>query len=140
MSRGPDHRLTPEERERIVELRLQRVPVRTVAEEVGTSTKTVVAVWQKYLQERAQRDPAELERRRAEVVLRLEQTATDARRAYVRAMRDSDMTAARGFLAEERNALMALSRIDGLDVQRVEHSGEVGGVQILRIVESVDED
>ena len=38
-------RLTPEERDRIVELKLNRVPVRTIAEQVGCQPKTVQATW-----------------------------------------------------------------------------------------------
>ena len=47
-------RLTPDERDRIVEMRLRGVPVRTVAAEIDTTTKTVQRVWSAYLDETAQ--------------------------------------------------------------------------------------
>jgi transposase-like protein len=108
-------RLTPDERERIVELRLNRVPVRTVATEVGCQTKTVQAVWKRWLDETSAERSASLERTREELVQRHERIATDARLGYLRARRDNDRAAEVRYLAEERNALREIARLTGAD-------------------------
>jgi transposase-like protein len=128
-------RLTEDERDRIVELRLNGVPVRTVATQVGTTTKTVQATWQRWLRDTAEERSATLEAVREELIQRMTQVADDARRGHIRARADGDVTAAARWLAEERQALRELARIQGLDVQKVELSGAVGVLSVTLIEE-----
>lgn len=118
-------RLTPEERDQIIQLRLNRVPVRTVAEQMECTTKTVVEVWKKFWAEESVRRADQLENERSLQMGRMDQIASDARRSYVTAMREKDFGAAARFLAEERMALAQLQRVSGLEHVKVEHTGNV---------------
>ena len=116
-----DKRLDSEQVERIIELRLDCVPVRQVAEIVGCNKATVVSHWHKWLDETTEERRADLERKRSEVIERMASVAVAARRGAVRARVSRDMTPderakieAR-YLAEERQALTNLSRIAGFD-------------------------
>lgn len=107
----PTKRLTPEERERIVDLRLQRVTIRAIANDVGCTTQTVQKVWNRYLKERAEERRADVEMQFEEALARLEKNATDARRGYLKAVRDDDDKAAAGYLAQERAALVEMAKM-----------------------------
>lgn len=132
-------RLTPDERDRIVELKLNRVPVRAIAEQVGCATKTVQDTWQRWLEETADERAGRLESTREELIQRNERIATDARLGVMRSRRDSDTSAEVRFLAEERAALREIARLTGSDAPaRVEHSGDLG-FSVIRIVEEVDQ-
>lgn len=139
MTRKTGHgqkRLTEEERERIIELRLLGVPVRTVATQVGVANNTVLDVFRKHLAEVRERFMEQAEDARADVVRRLEGIADRARAAYASA-EDRDKPR---FLAEERQALAQLAKIAGLEAAtKVEHSGDVsGGFTVIRVSEQVD--
>lgn len=123
--------LTPDERERIVELRLQRVPVRAVAKDVGTTTTTVTRVWQKYLEERTTARKQDMDRQLSEVLARHEQIAIDARKLYLRSLKEGNLSQANAFLGQERGALTELARLGGLDPTRIEMSGALN-VQVER--------
>ena len=126
-------RMSPEEVERIIELRLNRIPLRTVAQEVGCSVNTVRLHWDRYLDEVAQERSARLERQRAEAMARLDSVATMARRAAVRAGGDvrtnpdgtttvvvaPDLDTQRKMLNLERQSIESLARIGGYEAPRV---------------------
>jgi hypothetical protein len=136
MSGTKPKRLTEDEREQIIELRLLGTPVRTVAAQVGVAKGTVLAVFAKHLAEVRERFMDQAEDARADVVRRLEGIADRARSAYAKA-EDRDKPR---FLAEERQALSQLAKIAGLEAAtKVEHSGDaIGGVTIIRVSEDVD--
>jgi transposase-like protein len=134
--RSSGRRLTPDEKERIVEMRLRGTPVREVAKAIPTTTRTVVSTFKEWCVERAAEFADELEPTRAATIARLERIADDARRAYDTAEKDGDRAR---FLAEERQALATLAKLSGFEAPaRVEHTGDVG-FSVLRIVEEVDD-
>jgi hypothetical protein len=114
-------RVTEEEIERIVELRLNRFPYRVIASELGMMPNTVMNHWHKWLDETTEARRAELERHRSEVIARLDSVATAARRGAINARQNSEMDptertrAEARYLAEERQAMRELSRIAGFD-------------------------
>ena len=132
-------RISPEEHQQIIDLKLDCVPVLKIAETVGCSTATVVDHWHKWLDETTEERRANLERKRSEVIGRLQSVASIARRGAVEARTSyrlildraddataeeyddiksalaSSATAEARFLAEERQALKELSRIAGWD-------------------------
>ena len=130
-------RLTEEEREEIVALRLRGVSVRKTAELVGTTTRTVQTTWTKWLVERRKWFAEELASEHALLVSRLLRVADEASKKAATAEKDGDQAR---FLAEERQALLAAARLLGVEApQRVEHSGEVGGgFTVIRIREEVE--
>jgi transposase-like protein len=122
----PRKRLTPDEKDRIIELRLNRVPVRTVAEQISCQTKTVTETWKRWLRETAAERAAELEATREELIQRQDRIAADARIGVLRARRDNDTISEARFLSEERAALREVARLTGADAPaRIEHSGTV---------------
>ena len=131
---GKARRLTPDERERIVTLRLSGVSIREVAKQIPTTTATVQAVFRAYMEERSAQFASEVELERAKILSRLERIANDAAFLALSAEKEGDRTRA---MAEERQALAQMAKLLGIDVQRVEHSGEAG-FTVLRIVETVD--
>ena len=62
-------KLTPDEEDQIVELKLQRVPVRTIAQQVGCAPLTVQRCWNRYLAQRVKE--------------RMSETATQVEAAFV---------------------------------------------------------
>jgi transposase-like protein len=121
-------RLTPDEKERIIELKLNRVSVRTIAEDVGTTTRTVQETWKRWLRDTSTERAAALEEARTEAVARLDRIATDARHGAIRARRDGDDGAVARYLDSEQRAIVAAAKLEGLDLPtRVEHTGADGG-------------
>jgi transposase-like protein len=124
----PRKRLTPDERDRIIEMRLDRVPVRTIAAEIKTTTRTVQETWKRWLRETAEERRAVLDESRAEAIARLDRIATDARLGALRARRDGDDSAVARYLDTEQRALVAGAKLEGLDMPtRIEHTGADGG-------------
>ena len=119
--RNTERRLTEDESDRIVELCLNRVPVRRIADEIGCSKNTVSAHWHRWLDETAVERREQLERHRSEQIARLDSAAALARQGAVRARVASGMDPAdraraeARFLAEERQAIRALCTIAGFD-------------------------
>lgn len=103
-------RLTPEEREQIIELRLRCVPIRKVAEKVGCTPNTVTKVYRKHIEARSKERHAALELSLEEAVTRLERTANDARRSFQNATVAGDENAPR-WLEVERKTLTELVRL-----------------------------
>lgn len=112
--------MTEDEIERIVELKLDRVPVRQIAADVGCDKATVQLHWSRWVEDTRPERREPLEQKRAEVIARLDSVATMARRGAVRArtggMDEADAARAEAkFLAEERQALRMLSQVAGYD-------------------------
>jgi len=114
-------RVTEEDIERIVELRLNRLSYAQIAAEMGMAKNTVMDHWHKWLDATTEQRRAELERHRSEVIARLDSVASLARRGAIRARANTDMDptertrAEARYLAEERQAMRELSRIAGFD-------------------------
>lgn len=119
-------RLTPDERDAIIEQRLNRVPVRQVAASLNTTTKSVVEVFKKWLVESAAERSAELESVRELLIQRQDHIAAAARMGALRAKANDDSASEARYLAEERAALREIARLSGADAPtKVEHTGEV---------------
>ena len=110
MSSPTGKRLTQDEREQIVELRLRRVSVRKVAEMVGCTPTTVSKVYRKHIEARSRERHAVLEVSLEEAITRLERTADDARRSFQDAVVSGDENAPR-WLELERKTLTELVKV-----------------------------
>jgi hypothetical protein len=125
---GPEKRLTPDEIDRIVELRLNRITYKAIASEVGCNIDTAVRHWNNWLDETSVERREQMERKRTEVIARLDSTAANARRGALRARSelpaDEAAKAEARFLAEERQALIGLARVAGYDAP-IQVSGRV---------------
>lgn len=125
---GPGKRLTLDEIDRIVELRLNRITYKAIAAEVGCDKDTVASHWNRWLDQTSEERRAQLERKRTEVIERLDSTAANARRAAIRARSelpaDEAAKAEARFLAEERQALIGLARVAGYDAP-ISVSGQI---------------
>lgn len=104
-------RLTPEEHDQIVRLKLERVPVRQIAANIGCNPLTVTKTWNRYLASRSAERRADLEMAFEDTIARLEKNATDARRGYTRAVRDEAHSDATRYLNAERQALVELAKL-----------------------------
>lgn len=121
-------RINEQEKERIIELRLNGVPVRSVAKQLDTTTRTVQRHWHKYLDQTAEERAGHLERIREELLQRQEQIATDARLGALRSRRNTDGPGEVRFLAEERAALREMERLTGAAAPtKTEVTGPAGG-------------
>lgn len=119
-------RLTPDERDAIIELKLNRVPVREIASKVGCQTRTVQLTWKAWLAETSAERNEQLESIREELIQRQDRIAAEARRGALRAKVADDAAAEARYLAEERAALREVARLTGADAPtKVEHSGGV---------------
>jgi IS30 family transposase len=123
MSNPPARRLTPDEVDQIVELRLAGVPVRAVAREVNTSPKTVQRRWHQYLRASAKERAEALAETREEIVQRFTQLADSARREANAALEVGDQSGAVKWSEQERHALRELARVQGLDVATINLTG-----------------
>lgn len=103
--------LTPDEKDQIVLLRLERVPVRQVAERVGCTTNTVQKTWNAYLKQRYTERQDDLDIAFEDAIARLEKNAVDARHGYNIAKRDNNHPNATRYLNAERAALVELSKL-----------------------------
>lgn len=135
MERTPARRLTPDEKERIIEMRLAGVSVRTVAAAVDTSTRTVVDTFKKYCKARAEEFREQADPVRAHIIERLFRIANDAAKAGSTARDSGEMMLHSKYLAEERAALVALGKWFEGPV-RIEHSGDTG-FTVVRIIEEI---
>jgi acyl-CoA reductase-like NAD-dependent aldehyde dehydrogenase len=131
-------RLTPEERDRIIELKLDRVPVREIAELVDCTVTTVQRTWHAWLDSTAKERAGKLERVRQELIQRQQRIASDARRGAARARGEGKAADEQRFLAEERAALREIARMTGSDAPtKIEQTGSP--LQVLWIKEEVDD-
>jgi acyl-CoA reductase-like NAD-dependent aldehyde dehydrogenase len=130
-------RLTPDEKDRIVELKLDRVPVREIAQLVDCTVTTVQRTWHAWLDSTARERASKLERVRQELIQRQQRIAADARRGSARARQEGKAGDEQRFLAEERAALREIARLTGSDAPtKIEQTGP--GLQVLVIREEVD--
>ena len=110
--------LTPDQRTEIVRLRLEGHNETQVARMVGCARDSVRRWWHAYLEETGQDRRTHLERWQTELAVRQMGVADRARETF-RALTQGDMpdwSTARGYLAEERQALREAARVTGLDV------------------------
>jgi len=111
--------ITEEQIERIVDMRLNRYPVRVVAEQVGVAPNTVTAHWRKYLAELTAERTERLADKQSEVIARLDQVALMCHRGALLARQDTSMPveerhrAEARHLAAERQALKDLAAVAG---------------------------
>jgi DNA-directed RNA polymerase specialized sigma24 family protein len=118
--------LTPDQRQTIIEHRLNGVPVRAVAERLEHSSRTVVNVFRDYLEETKEERADEVEQVRQSLVSRHEQAAFTAHECGEAAKREGDKTGHARYLREEREALREIARLTGADRPvQVELSGSV---------------
>ena len=128
MPEGSGRRLTEEEEERIVELRLERVPVRSVAQEIGCQPNTVTECMKRYHKTRAAELGSTLDEVRAELVDRQTRIAIAARQGAQPARKFNDATAQQGDLTQERASLKEIARLMGIEAAPVVHlAGQDGG-------------
>ena len=130
-------RLTPAEREKIISLRLSGVPIRTVALQVGTSTKSVMAVTKAFLAERAQAFSAKTDATLNKLIERHLAAADSAAFLAERSQELEDHASATKYLAEERARLAEVAKLSGLYIERVE---QTGGFTVIKIVEDNTEE
>lgn len=146
--RSSGTRLSEEQKDRIVELKLSQIPVRAIAAEIPCAVNTVTDHWRKWLDETAEDRREHLERHREQVVARLEHNAAEARRGAIRSRAatgvdpDERLRAEARFLAVERQALRQLSQVAGLDAPtRVQMSFEtMTEDEAARILAELDDD
>jgi len=126
---GRARRLTPDEIDRIVEMRLRGVPVRAVAEALDTTTRTVQTHWTRFREKDAKDRDKKLHAVRAGYVAQQEALADAATRDAL----DTDEPGERARAIDAATkARMAAAKLQGLDVQKVEHTGADGGpIQVV---------
>lgn len=136
--------LSTEERNRIVELRLQGATVRQAAATTGHAVNTVTEAWRRYMRENATVRQDELESYREELVQRAEQVAQNARteaskfrrvereekdsegKPYTMVVREGNAAAYQRLLSVELAALREIARLTGADsAVKVDVSGQV---------------
>lgn len=125
--RSNTRRLTVKEQDDLIRWRLSGVPGREVAKRLNITEKTVSGYWVEYLRSVAEYRRDLLEEDRAELELRYEQLAAEARDRAAQAMDEGLPRVAAAWAAEERQCLREIARIRGLDLQKVEHSGRTDG-------------
>lgn len=119
-------KLTPEDHDRIIEMKLNRVPVRSIAQEIDCSPRIVQDHWNRYLADTAAERAARAETLRVEAVARLEQIAADCRLGALRTRAANQHTNCIRYLNAERATLVAIAQIEGVgEPLKVEHSGTV---------------
>lgn len=118
--------LTPDERQTIIEHRLNGIPVRAVVQMTGHASQTIVNVFRDYLAETVDERRAEIEQVRAGLVDRHERAAFTARLEGEAAKQRGDVTAHARYLREERDSLREIARLTGADLPvKVQVSGSV---------------
>jgi hypothetical protein len=105
-------RIDDEQKAKIVELRLQRLPVRSVAKEVGVSVSTVDQVYKAWLAEESPGAVGGMRDLNNETRARMDLLATECRTGAVKARSTQNHAAAARYLAVE---LAALTRIAAMD-------------------------
>lgn len=130
-------KLTPDEEDQIVELKLQRVPVRAIAQEVGCATLTVQRCWNRYLAQRVKERMGETATQVEQILAQLEKNATDSRRMFQRSVEDADSAAATRYLEAERKALTELAKFGVIRDGEPEQRGKISKEQAKSVVDVV---
>jgi hypothetical protein len=133
--------LTIEQRNEIVELRLQGATVRQTAQQTGHAVNTITKAWRSYMAEHAAVRKEEVEARREELVQRAEHVAQQARseagkyrriektavengERVIKVEREGNAGAYQRLLTVELQALREIARLTGADLPvQVEVSG-----------------
>lgn len=118
--------LTADQRQTIIDHRLNGLPVRAVVQLTGHASKTVVNVFRDYMAEHADEHRAEIEQVRVTLVARHEDAAFTAREEAKQARRDGDRVGFARLLREERDSLREIARLTGAEsAVKVDVSGQV---------------
>lgn len=108
-------RLTPDQVDELVAMKLRGSTNAEVSRKVGTSETTVKARWQKYLRESAAERAKHVETVRESVVGRLERISKDLANSALRALVDDDLKTAQDAWDKEAKVLKEIGRLQGLD-------------------------
>ena len=118
--------LTPDQRQNIIEQRLNGIPVAAVIQQTGHARQTVINVFRDYLAETRQERADEIEQVRQSLITRHEQAAFTARVEGQKAKQDGDTQAHVRYLREERDSLREVAKLTGAEAAvRVDVSGHV---------------
>jgi len=118
--------LTPDQRNEIVEHRLNGVPVANVIKITGHARQTVINVFRDYMAEHREAYAAEVEQVRVGLVAQHERAAFTARMEGEAAKQAGDSRAHARYLREERDSLREVARLTGAELPvRVDVSGQV---------------
>ena len=118
--------LTPDQRQAIVDHRLNGVPVAAVIQMTGHARQTVINVFRDYMAEHADEHRAEIEQVRVMLVARHEQAAFVARASGEQARQEGDRGSHARYLKEERDSLREIARLTGAEsAVKVDVSGQV---------------
>lgn len=118
--------LTPDQRQAIIDHRLNGVPVAAVVQMTGHGRQTIINVFRDYMTEHAEEHRAEIEQVRVMLVARHERAAFTARVEGERAKQDGDTSAHARYLREERDSLREIARLTGAEsAMKVDVSGQV---------------
>lgn len=131
------HRVSPEEEQQIIQMKLARVSHGQICTELNRNPRTIQRVWNKHLDRIAKEKAGQNERSRIEALQRLDQIAVDARHGAIRARQEKKANDERQWLQLEEKTIMEMARLEGLQVNKVEVSGQVGVVAV-HITERVD--
>lgn len=132
-------KITPEQLEQILELRISGVSVRETARRVGVNPRTVQERWNQYLEAEAEARGDRLRSVRAQYVLQLERIVERALTAPDVPGDEDDEEGAPDprMLAEATKAIQAAAKLQGLEAAtKLEHSGPDGGP--VEVVSPVD--
>jgi len=108
-------RMTPDEIDRIVEMKLDHATEKQIMAEVGIQGRTVRKHWRAWLASQAEERAESIAVEREQISARYERIALHAARQYLAAVADDRHADARGYLAEQRQALKELARVQGLE-------------------------
>lgn len=123
---GPtSRRLTPDERAGIIEQRLNGLPVRVIAANFQTTTRTVVAVTKWYLEEQARAFSAKTDATLQKLITR--HLAAAARLEVLAEQHEEagDAAASARYMAEARARLQEVAKLSGMYVERVESTSTI---------------
>ena len=107
-------RLTIEQKDLLCELRLNGVPVRQVAKQVGCAPNTVTDVYHRWLAERRAEDDS-LAIVQSELIQSHRRAARISRKEQQAAEQSGDLRSLASFLDQERASLNALAKLTGAD-------------------------
>ena len=118
--------LTPDQRQNIIEQRLNGIPVAAVIQQTGHARQTVINVFRDYLSETREERAQEIEQVRQSLISRHEQAAFTARVEGQKAKQDGDVSGHVRYLREERDSLREVAKLTGAEAAvRVDVSGQV---------------
>lgn len=130
-------RLLPAEKERIIELKYQRVHDSEIARQVGTTRVTVMKTWRTHLQARMKDHRDDMETTRADVIARLERNASDARIQYQSCVEAEDPITAQRYLESERKAMVELAKLGVIYDLEPEQQARIAAAQATAVARVV---